>query len=265
MSNPQEQSKDDQAFSRANPESAQPSQHDLTQFNLGDMVQCGIALRQLATDSVTMEAAARKVTRYLYDNLRRRDGRSCALVRFFKTHRYVDLPPELRGFAAMHASSAPLGEDVACLTLLATAGDEPQWNSRQMSLAHKSIPLPSEAILERFPMIFQLIRQFGLKTTEVLSPTPSIIQDLSQKQFGVFHVPSALGSQFVPAQNDFVVPFRIASVLGFGGMFPNGSLFAVIIFARVAIPTSTAEMFGAIGLNLKLGLLTILDQPVFDD
>ena len=55
----------------------------------------------------------------------------------------------------------------------------------------------------------------------------------------------------------------IGSVLGFGGMLPDGELFTVIIFARVAIPTPTAEMFRTIALNLKLGLLAILGKPVF--
>jgi hypothetical protein len=54
----------------------------------------------------------------------------------------------------------------------------------------------------------------------------------------------------------------IGSVLGFGGMLPDGELFTVIIFARVAIPTPTAEMFRTIALNLKLGLLAILGKPV---
>jgi hypothetical protein len=42
-------------------------------------------------------------------------------------------------------------------------------------------------------------------------------------------------------------------------------LFALIIFARVPIPASTAEMFRTIALNLKLGFLELLDQPVFID
>ena len=51
-------------------------------------------------------------------------------------------------------------------------------------------------------------------------------------------------------------------MLGFGGMLPDGELFAVIISTRAAIPSSTAEMFRTIALNLKLGLLAILGKPV---
>lgn len=245
------------------PASDQPT-YDLTRFTLADMVRCGAALRRLATESTSMEDAAQRVTRYLYENLRDKsasDNRSCVLVRFFKTHLYGRLIEELREAAAV--SSAPLTKDTNCLTLLATAGDEPQWNSRQSSQHHKCIPLTSEAMVEQFPMISQLIRQMGMTTTDLLCTTPEIVKDLNQKSFGVFHVPAAVNSPFVPAQKDFVVPYGIGSVLGFGGMLPDGELFTVIIFARVAIPTPTAEMFRTIALNLKLGLLAILDKPVF--
>jgi two-component system NtrC family sensor kinase len=238
--------------------------YDLTRFTLADMVRCGAALRRLATESTSMEDAAQRVTRYLYENLREKTAncnRSCVLVRFFKTHLYGRLIEELR--EAAEVSSAPLTKDTNCLTLLATAGDEPQWNSRRSSKHHRCIPLTSEAMVDQFPMISQLIRQMGMTTTDLLRTTPEIIKDLNQKNFGVFHVPAALNSPFVPAQKDFVVPYGIASVLGFGGVLPDGELFAVIIFARVAIPTPTAEMFRTIALNLKLGLLAILGKPVF--
>jgi hypothetical protein len=245
------------------PASDQPA-YDLTRFTLADMVRCGAALRRLATEATSMEDAAQRVTRYLYENLRDKtasNNRSCVLVRFFKTHLYGRLIEELREAAAV--SSAPLTKDTKCLTLLATAGDEPHWNSRQSSRMHKCIPLLSEAMVEQFPMISQLIRQMGMTTTDLLCTTPEIIKDLHRKNFGVFHVPAAINSPFVPAQKDFVVPYGIGSVLGFGGMLPHGELFAVIIFARAAIPSSTAEMFRTIALNLKLGLLAILDKPVF--
>ena len=54
-------------------------------------------------------------------------------------------------------------------TLLATAGDEPEWNSRHTSRGHAAIPLPSARIVERFPMIAQLIRQLGFDVADVVS------------------------------------------------------------------------------------------------
>jgi hypothetical protein len=239
--------------------------YDLTRFTLADMVQCGTALRPLVTESNSMEEAAQKAIRCFYEHCRDKISkeRSCVLVRLFRTHPYGGLSKELRAFADSKAGSAAPSADTKCLTLLATTGDDPKWNSRRTSEGHQCIPLLSAAMVEQFPMIAQLIRQLGLTTTELLQPTAEIIKDIGQRQFGVFHVPVAANSPFIPAQKDFVLPYKVASVLGFGGLLPDGDLFAVIIFSRVAIPASTAEMFRTIALNLKLGLLALLEKPVF--
>jgi hypothetical protein len=239
--------------------------YDLTRFTLADMVRCGRALRSLVAESASMEEAAQKATRCFYEHCRDQisNDRFCVLVRFFKTHPYGGLHQELRAFADSKAGGAALGADTKCLTLLATSGDDPKWNSRRTSTGHQCIPLLSAAMVGQFPMISQLIHQLGLTTTELVRPTAEIIQDLGQKQFGVFHIPVAANSPFIPAQEEFVAPYGIASVLGFGGMLPGGDLFAAILFARVAIPASTAEMFRTIALDLKLGLLALLEKPVF--
>lgn len=240
--------------------------YDLARFTLANMVRCGATLRTLAASSASMEQAAQNVTRYLYDGLKSApfNRRSCVLVRFFKTHSYGQLPEDLRK-AARSAARSPLAEDTKCLLLLGTSGDEPQWNRRHESRWHKCLPLQSKAVIEQFPMISRLIQQLGLPTSELLRPAAEIIKDFERKNFGVFYVPLAAGSPFVPAQKDFVVPFGVQSVLGFGGVLADGALFAVIIFSRTAIPSATAEMFRKIALSLKLGLLALLDKPAFRD
>ncbi|HEV3109768.1 MAG TPA: hypothetical protein VGY99_04665 [Candidatus Binataceae bacterium] len=241
--------------------------YDPAAFTLADMVRCGQALRLLAAESASMEEAGQRVTGYLYQRLRESasNNRACVLVRSFKTHAYAGLSQDLRDFAVSMAAGTAIDKDTKCLTLLATSGDEPQWNSRRTSKGHRAIPLISEAMVGQFPMIAQLIRQLGLATSDFIRTRDQIIKELDQRKFGVFHVPVATNSPFIPAQNDFVAPYGVASVLGFGGMLPDGDLFVVIIFARVPIPASTAEMFRTIALNLKLGLLASLDKPVFAD
>ena len=58
-------------------------------------------MRRILKGAVTVEDSAKFVARYLYDHCV--DGttgeRSSALVRFYKTHRYGDLDPELKQFA----------------------------------------------------------------------------------------------------------------------------------------------------------------------
>ncbi len=240
--------------------------YDPAQFTLADMVRCGATLRTLTAGSGSMEEAAQKVTQDLYDSLKTRPfgRRSCVLVRFFKTHDYRRLPEDLRK-AALSTALSPIAEGTKCLVLLGTSGDEPQWNRRQESKWHQCLPLQSESMIEQFPMISRLIKQLGIPITELLQPAPEIIKDFERRNFGVFHVPIAAGSPFVPAQKEFVIPFGVHSVLGFGGILPDGELFAVIIFSRTPIPPATAEMFRTIALSLKLGLLALLDKPAFRD
>jgi len=239
--------------------------YDLARFTLADMVRCGRALRLLASESETMEEAGQKVTRYLYDHLwdRSRNQTCSVLVRLFKTHPYALLPEEIRAFADSKAGGVVADQDTRCLTLLATAGDAPDWNSRRRSREHQSIPLLSEAIVAQSPMIVQLIRSLGISTAEFLGTRSGILSELEQRKFGVFYVAHASGSPFVPAQKDFVQPYGVASVVGCGGLLPDQELLILIIFSRSEVAAAAAEMFRTIAVNLKLGFLELMDKPVF--
>ena len=112
-------------------------------------------------------------------------------------------------------------------------------------------------------MISQLIRQFGLDVGKVLEPDEKFLLDYEQKTYNVFHVPHALGSPIIPAQQEFVIPHGICSVLGFGGMLPSGDLFATILFSKIAISREKAEMFKPLALSVKVALLDIAGEAVF--
>ena len=47
----------------------------------------------------------------------------------------------------------------------------------------------------------------------VIRPDPSLLADLEKKEYNTFHVPEAVGSPYIPAQNDFVIPHGVQSVL----------------------------------------------------
>jgi hypothetical protein len=238
--------------------------YDLTHFELSDMTHCGAALRAAGDAAGSMEQAAEGIVRYLYDRLAEASGaRSCALVRLFTTLDYADLDRDLREFGDGLMRGHRIESHTKCLTLLATAGDEPAWNSRLASTGHKTIPLPSEHVVEQIPMISKLIRQLGLDVGTILRPDPELLLELDQRSYNVFHVPRAEGSPFIPAQAGFVVPHGIRSVLGFGGLFPTGNMFAVLMFTRVEIPRKTAEMFRTAALNAKIALLPFSRGPFF--
>ena len=241
-------------------------QYDLTRFDTTDMMQCRSALRSLRDGGDgSMESVARKVVDYFYESLRAADGqRGSVLVRMFKTHPYDKLDPGLQAYAHTMMPSGEIPGATPCLTLLASRGVENGWNSRNGSKGHKSIPLLSAAMILKAPMIARLVEQMGIPIHAVLTPEKDFVLKAQETTFNVFHVEEAAGSPYVPAQETFVLPFGVRSVLGFGGLLPSGQLFATIIFSKVPIPSSTAKLFAPLSLNVKLCLLPFDGGTVFD-
>ncbi|HVE78592.1 MAG TPA: hypothetical protein VNA89_07015 [Gemmatimonadaceae bacterium] len=238
---------------------------DLDNFALGDMLRCGTGLRQAAQGKATMEDAAGAIVRYFRDECRdpATGEQSCPLVRLYKTHPYETLDPPLKAFAARLLGDTPPRPGMKCLTLLATAGAETEWNSRRASRRHRAIPLPSAQVVEQAPMIAQLIKQLGLDIAHVVDPAPELVRELEGRTYNVFHVEDAAGSAYIPAQDDFVVPYGIRSVLGFGGLLRSGELFAVILFSRAHIDRESAGRFRNIALDVKSVLFRYGDDQVF--
>ncbi|HEX6372274.1 MAG TPA: hypothetical protein VF006_25370 [Longimicrobium sp.] len=226
----------------------------LAHFGLKEMLRCGLDLRRGAGDAATLEELAQGVVRYFYDNCRTQDGsRECVLARFYKTHRFGELPAELQAFARGALGGAEPAPELQCLTLLATAGDKPGWNARQASHGHQAIPLPSVQMVEQAPMIAELIRAMGMDVSAVVSPASELVRGMAGKTFNVFFVPEAKGSPHIPAQ-DFVRDYGVRSVLGFGGVLVTGEFYSVILFTRVAIPPESSDRFRNVALDLKLAI-----------
>jgi hypothetical protein len=235
---------------------------DLETFTLRDMSEFGSALRRLGDGAHTMEEVAHRVAQHLYDHLGDgRNGRACALVRFFKSHAYGGLDAGLQEFATAMLGDAPQ-PGTRCLTLLGTAGDQPGWNNRENSVGHRAIPLASREMVNRIPMISSLLQQLGVAVDGLLATGSGILVEPEPSSFNVFYVPEARESPYIPDQEAFVRPVGVRSVLGFGGMLPRGDMFVVILFSKVAIPRETAEMFRTLALNVKMAVLPF-DEAVF--
>lgn len=94
---------------------------DLSCFSDEDRQRCAEALTDMGDGADCMEEAAERIVGYLYENLGDSEGaKACALVRFYKTHRYGDLTPELRQFAQGVLGSPSSSVDMRRLALLAT-------------------------------------------------------------------------------------------------------------------------------------------------
>ncbi len=229
----------------------------LTNFTLSELTDNLTALRNIGIGASSMEEVAGRMVRHFYDNflIKGTMQRSCALVRLFITQPFGRLDTELQCRARQMLGNVEESSDHKCLVLLGTVGDELDWHTRQLSRGHQVIPLPSTQVLTSIPMISQLVNQLGVDVNVVLQPTPSMLLAAEQKTYNVFHVADAVGSPSIPAQDNFVIPFGIKSVLGFGGLLSSGELFAVILFSRSYIPKETAELFKPCALAAKVALL----------
>ncbi len=239
--------------------------YDLTTITPEETTELGNALSRLGSGAQSMEEAANRIVSHLYDNLVEKESgqKSCALVRFYKSHPYGELDEGLQQFARGVLGAAPESPDMKCLTQLATVGEQQQWNSRANSAGHKAIPLASEQVIASIPMISRLIQQVGLEVSAVVKPEAAVIGDLAEKTFNTFYVQQAPGSQYIPAQDEFVIPFGIQSVLGFGGILTSGELFVVIMFSKTPIPPHTAEHFRALAPKVKEAVLPFVGGKVF--
>lgn len=228
-----------------------------------DVASCGARLARLGDDAVSMEDAATKIVTFLYENLHhdQPSAKACTLIRFYKTHPFKDLDNELQAYAVDRLGGEPQSEDMRCLTLLATIGENRQWNSRANSESYKAVPLPSETFISRIPMLSRLVVQFGLDVRHLFEPNPAEFAD----EYDVFHVAEARGSPYIPAQEDFVVPYGVKSVLGLGGLLATGELFALIVFAKVPISPGVAERFTPMALDIRQAILPFTDGPIFSD
>ena len=241
--------------------------YDLAGLGASDVTELGTRLEALGSGAPHMEEVANKIVGHLYENLvdKQNGQKACALVRFYKTHLYSELEPQLQEFARGILGEAPAPSDMRCLTLLATVGENPDWNSRANSAGHKAIPLPSEDFIAKIPMIARLVNQLGVEVSAVLRPDPAIIMDMEEKTYNVFHVPEAVGSPYIPAQSDFVIPCGVRSVVGFGGVLPTGDLYVVILFAKVPVPRAAADRFKPLALNVKAAVAPFAGKAVFAD
>lgn len=238
---------------------------DLEGFTFAEMTQVGADLRDLGKGATSIEEVANRIVQYLYNRFtsKRTNQKACVLVRLFKTHPFRELDDGLRQFASGLLQGPIPSPEMKCLTLLATAGERPEWKSRASSEGHKAIPLASERAIQSAPMISQLFSQLGLSFSTLQKPDPSLMLDMQGSGFNVFHVPEAKGSPHIPAQKEFVVPYGVKSVLGFGGLLPTGDLFAVILFSRVHVSRESAQLFKTLALSAKLAMVSVQANRVF--
>jgi serine phosphatase RsbU (regulator of sigma subunit) len=233
---------------------------DLGAFSLSDMVRCGAAARAAAARAATFEQAAQGVVGYLRGAFvdPASGGPACVLARLFVTARLDRLDPAARRHVEARLPARAADRGMRCLSLVGTVGDEGAWCDRSGSRDHLALPLPETAdpaagvAGTAVPMVAAVLRALGIRAAAGSGRHAGGLT--SPERFGVFHVAEAQGSPMVPAQG-FVAAYGVRSVLGFGGALPDGELFVIVLFSRVPIPAATAELFRAVAISTRLGLL----------
>jgi hypothetical protein len=240
--------------------------YDITLFTPQDIAKCSLVLRQFGRNAASMEASSQKIVKYIYQHFcdSQTGENTCVLVRLFKTHPYGELEDSLQQSARRLMNGNSPAPDMKCWTLLAAAGPEPHWNSRHTAAENTAIPLVSAELVAKNPAISEIIRHFGLDIPTILGTERERFLQLEPAPLNIFHVSEAKGSPFIPEQDSLIIPYQVKSVLGFGGLMRSGSLFAVVIFLKVKIPPSTAQMFKHLALSVKTSLSFCDEKVVFD-
>ena len=222
------------------------------QFSMSDAISCGAEIRYLGKQAAEEASFGNALLKCLRQHFEDDAGApAIALARLFKTDSYGRLDPELQAVVRQAIATPP--PELKCLRLLATVGSEPAWNDIRHSVSHRVIPLPSETAVEQLPMIARLLQQLELDVGGLVQSDAKLV--VRGAQTSVFHVEEALGSHYVPAQDEFIRRFGIRSVVGFGDVLPDCNIFAVILFSRAKIPGDVADFFSLLSLSVRSALL----------
>jgi signal transduction histidine kinase len=224
-------------------------------LGLQHLTELGVALRARARGMGSLEDVGKLIVDGVFERFESAPASTLPLFRLYLTRSVAELAPSVAEACRTAFPEEHLSDSVRCLSLAATRGIEPAWNDVARSQGHRAIPLPSHQAIERLPMVLQLVKQLGLEVSHVVQPSPELMTSLSQTAFNAFHVPEALDSPYIPAQDGFVKPYGIRSAFGFGGALPTGHVFAAVGFSTVPVSVATARLFELFALYAKLCFL----------
>jgi PAS domain S-box-containing protein len=144
------------------------------------------------------------------------------------------------------------------LTLLGSFGELDNWKNRNLSENYKAFPIHDEHMLDKFPMLSAVFDQIGLNLSHLKHTDKSILIKDCHRQYGVFCVENAEGSNLIPKQAEFVRPYSVKSVFGFGGIYSTSNVYAVIIFSRERLSRKDAQLF--LSLNPAIKQITLAHE-----
>ena len=179
---------------------------------------------------------------------------SVVLARLFLVVPFEKLPDDEKGFAAAQLKNpAELSASTRVLSLLGTAGREPDWNERAKSRSHLAVPLVSSASVERIPMLARLLGDSEIDFAALDDGQSVATRRMLGGANSKFYVPDAstarnLRGEHVIADRDFVAKYAVRSVFGMGGAHADGTLVSVVVFTDEQLSPLVVDRFpGLIG------------------
>jgi hypothetical protein len=195
----------------------------------------------------SFEVAAQTLVETLYETFTDEEGQSMfALVRVFRLCKVEELPPEQK--------QAP-SEDSHFLCLMGTKGDEDAWSNRLKSVGHRVIP-PKAFDTPMLKAVFEQINLPRISEINSNSEQGFLQQTIMTNRY--FHVETALNSPYIVAQEEFVKPYKIASVIGVGSIFPSRAFMFCLAFSKKPIDSANAQKYVNI-TNFITTLMSIYD------
>lgn len=187
----------------------------------------------------THEEIAQQVSERLFREFIDAQGNpTVALVRVFRLTDVADLSPAVQNKLDKSESRV--------MALTGTYGIEEDWCRRTESQSHQAIPLSAIAVPQQIPMFQEVLTQLGIDLEQFYATQELVASQKGYK--GTFHIAHVPGSTVIPAQDQFVQPYGIQSLVGFGGFIgqeQKRSLFLLYVFALVPISSQAAENFNS--------------------
>lgn len=230
----------------------------LTTLSLVDVARCIARVRELAGRSSSIASFAQHLMQCFQETFcsALADDPEMVLSRCFVAQPFSEVTTEVKTWLQLDPRRISAPSSGLCLSLMGSAGVVEGWNDPSRSSRYRAIPIEADCFASRFPMFAEIFRQVGLSIDK-----PRFGEGMTIGSAGsacsVFNVPVAIGSPYVPAQDEFVKPFGIRSVVGFGGWYGQGRYFIVVLFSRVPIPPRSVELLRLLALSVRVGFNTV--------
>lgn len=225
-------------------------------------------IKQEVPSANSYEEALQKYVSITYEHFKE----SIVMIRTFATRRFEELPERNQKIVSELAQAKDIthlmNKDTMVLTLLGTAGVEPEWHDRKNSQGHVGIPLASADFIDAIPMMSRLLKQIGLGLDWIDNQDTELVKKtIIERMSGLFFVPDATtevdqeGRKIIAAQ-DFVEKYGVKTVFGYGDGYSGTDTFMVtIVFLRETLTKEQAEkIYAAVNFFKPMTIWLVKNQ-----